>query len=176
MEERLDILKNQIIEEYNEAGNPQDQRAMVEQYLYVLDLTKSALPYFFIGQIVSSAFTLLISGCLAYGVTKGKKTFMLPWLIIHFIRLTVISSIRFLECKTANDKLSYFLAYEFGCCRKINHILRGSCSSFPSALHGFVFLLLAGGEILLHGHQGEQKKCAVHLRTGLQEREEWRIL
>ena len=106
MEERLDILKNQIIEEYDEAGNPPDQRAMVEQYLYVLDLTKSALPYFFIGQIVSSAFTLLISGCLAYGVNKGKKTFMLPWLISHFICLVVITFL--IRFSSADDKFIYF--------------------------------------------------------------------
>ena len=106
MEERLDILKNQIIEEYDEAGNPPDQRAMVEQYLYVLDLTKSALPYFFIGQIVSSAFTLMISGCLAYGVNKGKKTFMLPWLISHFICLVVITFL--IRFSSADDKFIYF--------------------------------------------------------------------
>ena len=91
MEERLDQFKEEILDHYEQAGEPEEQRDMVEQYLKVIDVTKDALPYVFIGQIVSSALTLLIAAMLAYGINSGKKAFMLPWLISHFICLVLMS-------------------------------------------------------------------------------------
>merc|ERR1711953_825314 len=107
VEEQLDQVKEQILDQYQEAGQPEEQKAMVEQYLYVIDVTKEALPYMFIGQIVSSALTLLIAAMLAYGITSGKKAFMLPWLISHFFCLVVRSVYLDLKESTADRSASY---------------------------------------------------------------------
>lgn len=83
------MMKQEVIRQYDEAGSPEDQREKIEQMLYIVDALKTALPYLFIGQIISSIFTLLISGSLLYGVNNEKGAFMLPWLICHFMSLVV---------------------------------------------------------------------------------------
>ena len=85
----MDLLKDEVIRQYEEAGSPEEQQAQVDQMIYVVDTIKLALPYIFIGQIISSIFTLLISGSLLYGVNNNKGAFMLPWLICHFMSLVV---------------------------------------------------------------------------------------
>jgi hypothetical protein len=95
LDDMLDQVKEASMNEFEQAGEPQDMRPYYESYWNQLDMTKDLLPYIFVVQIVGSIFNLAINGSMLYGITKNSAYMILPWLVMCMIGLvayTIISA------------------------------------------------------------------------------------
>merc|ERR1711860_251013 len=142
VEERLDQFKEETLDHYEQAGEPEEQRDMVEQYLKVIDVTKDALPYVHWSDCIFSPYS---THCCNVGLWNQQ------WQ--EGVHATLV-----------DQSLHLFGVDELGRGRIIHHVLRGDswrCYEWTFlpfdlfSFDGFVFLLLVGGQVRLFGPQGE---------------------
>ena len=95
LEKWIDRLKISSMEEFEEKGEPMDERSFYETSWKQMDLVKDLVPWVFVIQIITSVFNFLINGCLLYGLHKKQGMFMLPWMIANMAELVVSRYIQF---------------------------------------------------------------------------------